>query len=340
MTANGTVPLQEAAIEEGTLFFLPLPLLLELLNLPRQSQDNPPEALDAPGYWSCHAQWQRLLDGGLFVHPAARDYWRQRLEEERRLTNQILAQQDSGLDRLRCLAHSPLATELGCPSAGERLRRHLRDIEETDALLENELLLETRLADAFALALRLAAWRVVDLSLEYWELLAEDGEQHEVLLERFLPNIDATNGQWNNPVEDYLVHLAALVDDCPEQQDDYSSLARLWAREGMDVQTREYQLDAWRQGRRRADARTVAGLMDAVLDRLLDGGSAGDMSLNRQLLCESFRFVESCAYLRRTLSQLGIAETMIGEIFAVYRSEYFRARAVLGRPLAEKDSEH
>lgn len=38
MTANGTVPLQEAAIEEGTLFFLPLPLLLELLNLPRQSR--------------------------------------------------------------------------------------------------------------------------------------------------------------------------------------------------------------------------------------------------------------------------------------------------------------
>ncbi|MFD2407030.1 hypothetical protein ACFSVK_17005 [Azorhizophilus paspali] len=80
--------------------------------------------------------------------------------------------------------------------------------------------------------------------------------------------------------------------------------------------------------------------MDAVLDRLLDGGAAGELSLNRQLLCESFHFVESCAYLRQTLSRLGMAETMIGEIFAVYRNEYLRARAVLGRPLAEKDSEH
>ncbi|WP_349617308.1 hypothetical protein [Azotobacter salinestris] len=333
MTAE-TVPLQEAVIE-GTLFFLPLPQLLELLNLPVQNPDKLPEALGDRGYWSCHAQWQQLLDGGLFSHSAARAYWRQRLEEERALACQILTQQESGLGRLRCLAHSALAGELGCPPAGERLRCQLQDTEETDALLESGLLLETRLADVFALALRLAAWRVVDLSLQHWELLAEGGEQDEVLLERFLPAFDNVSGHWNNPVEDYLAHLATLA-GCAEQEGECSGLARLWAGEDMDVRTREYLLGAWCQGRRRADARAVTGLMDAVLRRLLGVGEApGDLALNRQLLCESFRFVESCAYLQRTLGRLGMADAAVGEIFAVYHNEYRRARAALGRPLAE-----
>lgn len=337
MTADGNVPLPEALVEEGTLFFLPLPQLLALLNLP--AADAPPDASSGgAGYWPAHAQWQRLLADGLFAHPAAQDYWQQRLEEEHRLAGQILPQQDA-LARLRCLTLSPLAGELGCPPAGERLRRHLQEASETDALLESELLLETRLADVFAAALRLAAWRVVDLSLQHWELLSGDGEQDEVLLERFLPAFDAEGGQWSNPVEDYLAHLAGMLGcGCPEQPSDCSGLARVWAGERADAQAREHLLGAWRQGRRRADARTVAGLMNAVLRRLLGGGEGeapGDLALSRQLLCESFRFAESCAYLQRTLGRLGMADGAIAEIFAVYRSEYRRARAALGRPLAE-----
>ncbi|GAB3395575.1 hypothetical protein [Azotobacter armeniacus] len=339
MIADETVPLQEAVVE-GILFFLPLPQLLELLHLPGPAEPSElPVATGGP-YRSAHAQWQRLLADSLFTHPAARDYWQQRLEEERTLACQILPQLDSSLDRLRCLAQSSLATELGCPPAGERLRRHLQMLKasETDALLESDLLLETRLADVFAVPLRLAAWRVVDLSLQHWELLTQDGQQDEVLLEIFLPAFDAASGQWSNPVENYLAHLAALA-GCSEQRSDCSSLGRLWAGEGADVQTRERLLGAWRQGRRRADAHAVAGLMDAVLRRILgEGDEEGDLALNHQLLCESFRFAESCAYLQRTLSRLGMADGAITEIFAVYRAEYHRARAALGRPLA-KNSE-
>lgn len=337
MIADGTVPLQEAVIE-GTLFFLPLPKLLELLNLPV-----PGESGELPGtgpcYWSSHAQWQRLLAGDLFIHPAARDYWRQRLEEERILACQILSQLDSGLDRLRCLAYSPLATELGCPPAAERLRHYLREAAETDELLESDLLLEARLADVFAMAIRLAAWRVVDFSLQHWELLAQDGQQDEVLLETFLPAFDPLSGQWSNPVEGYLTHLATLA-GYPEQHPDCSSLGRLWAGEGTDAQAREHLLGAWRQGRRRADVHAVAGLMDAVLQKILgEGDEAGDLAPSRRLLCESFRFAESCAYLQRALSRLGMADEAIAEIFAVYRSEYRRARTALGRPLPEEDGE-
>lgn len=334
MTAGGTVPLQEAAVE-GTLFFLPLPQLLELLNLPLPAGPSEPSEASAP-YWPAHAQWQRLLADGLFEHPAARDYWQRRLEEERTLACQLLPELDSGLDKLRCLAHSPLATELGCPPAGERLRRHLQTPEiDADTLLESELVLESRLADVFAVALRLAAWRVVDLSLQHWEQLNQNGEQDEVLLETFLPTFDSASGQWSNPVEDYLAHLATLG-GCPEPQPNGSGLARLWAGEGANVLARERLLGDWREGRRRPTALALTGLMDAVLRRILGEGSGeGDLALNRQLLCESFRFAESCAYLQRTLSRLGMADGAIAEIFAVYRREYCRARAVLDRPLPE-----
>lgn len=333
MTAGENVPLP-GSVAEGMLFFLPLPQLLELLNLPpRSGPEQAPPSIEGSD-WPPHAQWRQLLADGLFAHPAARDYWQQRLDEERILACQVLPRQASSLDRLRCLTDSPLSLQLGCPQADARLREHLRDDADAEALLDSPLVIEARLADVFAAALRLAAWRVVDISLRHWELLAQDGQQDEVLLESFLPSLSAENGHWSNPVEGYLAHLAGLA-GCPEQQPHCSYLAQLWAEEDGDTWSRERQLYRWRQGRERADAWAVRELMQAILRRMLgEGCDESDLSLNQQLLCESFHFAESCAYLRRTLSRLGLVDTAITEIFAVYRSEYARARAALGRPLA------
>ena len=67
-------------------------------------------------------------------------------------------------------------------------------------LLEHPLVLQSRIADAHVVLIRLAAWRVVDLSLEHWDTLSQTGLEDVVLLENFLPALDPASGRWRAPL--------------------------------------------------------------------------------------------------------------------------------------------
>lgn len=338
MTEQKAAPAEDwqTSESEGSLLFLPLAHLLPLLNLDSLRRTSEPlyKGENDP-HWQPYAEWRELLATG-FKHPAARHYWQERLEEERTLACQVLPRIPATTERIRCFAESRLAEELGCPEARERLCNLLEQEADLPALLEHPLVLESRIADVHAVLIRLAAWRVVDLSLEHWEDLCQGGQQERVLLQCFLPNCDPLNGRWSNPLGQYLDHLARLS-GCPENGNAHRHLAALWAGKGKhSIHGSLRLLGSWRKGRGRPQTSAVRELIEAVLQDILAGEEAsGDPQLSARLLEESFRFAESCGYLQRTLSRHGVPDQVVAEIFAVYLPEYRKARAALGKPLAD-----
>ena len=325
----------QAPAEEGTLLFPPLAHLSELLNTDIRS------AVARSGvnfHRPLHAEWGSLLTTS-FKHPAARQFWQDRLEEDRELACRILPTISGAVEKFRCFIQSALSQELGCRSARMRLEQLLEQEWPERTLLEHPLVLQSRIADAHVVLIRLVAWRVVDLSLEHWDVLSQTGLEDVVLLENFLPALDPASGRWSAPLEEYLDHLA-LISGCPSSGNPDQHLAALWEKdsgEGQSPDCKRRLLEHWRWGQTRPTEDAIAALVKATLQAIFARESRiGDFQLNARLLKESFRFAESCGHLQRTLSRNAMPDQVISEIFSVYGTEYRRARAALGRPMTHK----
>lgn len=317
------------AEEKGTLLFPPLSHLAELLNIGHLS------APGGPGQ-SVQAEWRDLLNS-TFGSPVARHFWHDKLEEERALIHCILQSLPGTTEKIRCYVRSPLAMELGCPSTLKRLERLLEQGLPEERLLEHPLVIQARLADAHAVLIRLAAWRVVDLSLVHWDTLQQTGHQERVLLQHFLPVHNTRTGHWSNPLAVHLDQLARLC-GCPPEESPTLYLADLWQRslrEEAMPSGKQTLLEHWRAGLARPKKNTVSELLNVVVRTLLEReGKANASPLNIQCLTESFHFAEGCSYLRKALTRHALPNRVISDVFAIYQPEYHKARTILGHPLA------
>lgn len=336
MTREETVQTEnwQALVEEGPLLFPPLVHLSELLNIDIRSETS---RAGMNTHRPLHTEWRDLLTAS-FKHPAARQFWQARLEEDRELACRILPTISGTVEKFRCFMQSDLSKALGCPSARMRLEQLLGQALPERTLLAHPLVLQSRIADVHAVMIRLAAWRVVDLSLEHWDTLSQTGQENEVLLQNFLSTLDAASGRWSTPLGEYLDHLA-LISGCPSNENPDQHLATLWETDGGEGQSPDCKrrlLEHWRRGRARPTADAIATLAKAALQGIFARESRiGDFQLNARLLKESFRFAESCGHLQRTLSRNAVPDQVISEIFSVYPTEYRKARAALGRPLVD-----
>ena len=281
--------------------------------------------------WQPYHEWVGFLEAANFNSPQTKEYWLERIEEERTLACSVLPSIPDYPEKIIAINTSELSRKIGSFSA-RKIFGSLTDKNNQPNALESQEFIEAKIADTFTVLIRFGAWLVADRVFENWEDMEREGLSDVVILQEIIPVFDTDTGDWIRPLQVFLDKLAILT-GCPEGTSTSVHLGKIWEEAlGAEPMSKQRLIRYWMDAAPgKPDKSSVEGLMAVLLPHIR---SKSTFWHDRKLLTDTFRFAWVCHHIRTLLTKQGLPNELVSEVFSVYGSEYRRARAALGKPLS------
>ncbi|HGQ7391402.1 TPA: hypothetical protein ACL1SG_001157, partial [Pseudomonas aeruginosa] len=141
------------------------------------------EFLDLDYVWPPGNEWAGLFASGFFSQDISKKFWIGFVKEAMHL-NAIELHPDLGrLRQWEVYAHSSTVNRFGCPAMRDALFERLAVLSSDGEAELDSMLDRAHVADTFAVLIRLLAWCVADLTIEFWEQIEQDGMAHDIPLQ-------------------------------------------------------------------------------------------------------------------------------------------------------------
>ncbi|WP_095124614.1 hypothetical protein [Pseudomonas sp. Irchel s3a12] len=279
--------------------------------------------------WQSELEWKGFLSGEVFKDQRSIDYWTTWLVEDKKLGCEVLPARTSIEEKIRAIACSTLTLKLGC--AGSAARMSAYEWNNDPQQLNTPIFEHNRIADFFAVIVRVSAWVVAEISVREWENLVAAKLENEILLKSVIPRFDEHDKNWTRPIAEQLRSLAV---DAGFHGNGRASafLGEILAKRYMDISDKQRTLRRWEElhpGKPRDSV--LEGLLESVRHLLnKHGGLWSSVSAHNR----KFRFAWLNAVLLREMMQKDLPWWHIREVFDAFEEEFRKARALLGRPLS------
>lgn len=293
--------------------------------------------------WLTGKAWIGLFSGGLFQNQTTKAFWVQFVSDATVLNAETL-RADQGMEEIwQHYASSPLVSRFGCTALRERFPVDSAQMDDNQESSEQTI---TRYlaADALTVLLRILAWYVADIIVEYfWDAVEQDEMSEMIPFECVIPAYDVLRGEWSNPMLGALEHLGKLC-GWQRKQKVTTYLGNRWAISsdtgGVDGPARVKLLRYWVQAKKgRPKFQTFLGLVLAVTEespRLKDADAEG-RAYDAWIQASVLRLGETLALVRSHLTHIGLTHNQVSSVMSAYAQEYRFARAALGRPMLSRD---
>lgn len=295
------------------------------------------EFLDLEYHWPPGNEWAGLFASNFFSQDISKNFWISFVKEVMHL-NAIELHPDLGrLRQWEVYAHSPTVKRYGCPAMREALFERLAVLPSDHAAEFDPMLDRAHVADTFAVLMRLLAWCVADLTIEFWEQIEQDGMAHDIPLQELMPVFDEVAQEWSNPMQSALDRLAKMA-GWQQEQKATRYLGQLWGREGREngVESRIRLLRYWVQLKKgRPDFKTFLGLSRVVAAEKLRSADSdkGGMEQFAWYQAVILRVAETLSLVRLDLSSKGYVTSELSQLMSIYQQEFRTARDLLGKPI-------
>lgn len=284
---------------------------------------------DAADIWQAEREWTGVFHSGIFKDPRSLTYWRRWLDLDKELGCEVLPLCTSMAQRIDAITSSTLASELGCPSSVLWLQEASAEHHDP-AFIHSQIFGHSRIADLFAVIVRMSAWVVAEATARDWPAVQANHAESDVLLLPLVPRFDAQTGQWSRPIAEQLGKLAF---ECGHRSDGTASafLGRVWAGEHRDIPDKQRTLRNWEHADpvRPSEASLDDLLMTLKPDLARHAALWSDATAQRA----RFKFAWLNVALLRYMQKQNMEACHIQEVFDVFEAEYRKARANLGRPM-------
>lgn len=295
------------------------------------------EFLDLDYLWPPGNEWAGLLASDFFSQDVSKKFWIAFVKEAMHL-NAIELHLDLGrLTRWKVYAHSPTVNRFGCPAMREALIARLAVLSSDKEAELDPVLDRAHVADTFAVLMRLLAWCVADLTIEFWEQIEQDGMTHDIPLQELIPVFDEVAQEWSIPMQSALDRLAKMA-GWQQEQKATRYLGQLWGREGdvNGVDSRMRLLRYWvKLEKGRPDFKSFLELSRVIAAEKLRSSDAdkGGMEQFAWYQAVILRVAETLSLVRSGLSRRGYSTSELSELMSIYRQEFCAARDLLGKPI-------
>lgn len=295
------------------------------------------EFLDLDYLWPPGNEWAGLFASNFFSQAISKKFWIGFVKEAMHL-NAIELHPDAGrLRQWEVYAHSPMVKRYGFSAMREALFERLAVLSSDKEAELDPMLDRAHVADTFAVLMRLLAWCVADLTIEFWEQVERDGMVHVIPLQELIPAFDEVAQEWSNPMQAALDRLAGMA-GWQQEQKSTRFLGQLWGSEGdvNGVDSRIRLLRYWvKLEKGRPDFKSFLGLSGVVAAEKLraeDLDPAGK-ELFAWYQAVILRFAETLSRVRVDLSSRGYSSVELSVLMSIYQSEFCIARDLLGKPV-------
>lgn len=295
------------------------------------------EFLDLDYLWPPGNEWAGLFASGFFSQEVSKKFWIGFVKEAMHLNAIELHPVVGRLRQWEVYAHSPTVDRFGCPAMREALIERLGALSsdkeaELDAMLDRVLV-----ADTFAVLMRLLAWCVADLTIEFWEQVEQDGMAHDIPLQELIPAFDEVALEWSNPMQSALDRLARMA-GWQQEQKATRFLGQLWGGEGgaNGIESRIRLRRYWVQLKKgRPDFKSFLGLSRLVAAEKLRALKADKDGIEQFAWYQAviLRVAEALSRVRLGLSSKGYSISELSELMSIYQKEFRTARDLLGKPI-------
>ncbi|XLY86437.1 hypothetical protein ACK8QS_12730 [Ectopseudomonas mendocina] len=295
------------------------------------------EFLDLDYLWPSGNEWAGLFASDFFSQDISKKFWISFVKEAMHL-NAIELHPDQGrLRQWQVYAHSPIVKRYGCPAMRESLFERLVVLSSDKEAELDPVLDRAHVADTFAVLMRLLAWCVADLTIEFWEQIEQDGMTHDIPLQELIPAFDEVAKDWSSPMQSALDRLAKMA-GWQQEQKATRFLGQLWGRDGgvNGVDSRIRLLRYWvKLEKGRPDFKSFLELSRVIAAEKLRSSDAdkGDMEQFAWYQAVILRVAETLSLVRLGLSSKGYLTSELSELMSIYQQEFRTARDLMGKPL-------
>lgn len=296
------------------------------------------EFLDLDYLWPPGNEWAGLFASNFFSQAISKKFWIGFVKEAMHL-NAIELHPDAGrLRQWELYAHSPTVNRYGCPAMREALFQRIAVLSSDKEAELDPTLDHVHVVDTFAVLMRLLAWCVADLTIEFWEQVEQDGMAHDIPLQELIPAFDEVAQEWSNPMQSALDRLAKMA-GWQQEQKATRFLGQLWGREGgvNGVDSRIRLLRYWVQLKKgRPEFKSFFELSRVVAAEKFRAAEAEKRGMEQFSWYQAviLRVAETLSHVRLGLSRKGYSTSELSELMSIYQQEFRTARDLLGKPMA------
>ncbi|KAA5679873.1 hypothetical protein F3G60_11105 [Pseudomonas aeruginosa] len=295
------------------------------------------EFLDLDYLWPPGNEWAGLFASNFFSQAISKKFWIGFVKEAMHL-NAIELHPDAGrLRQWEVYAHSPTVNRYGCPAMREALFQRIAVLSSDKEAELDPTLDHVHVVDTFAVLMRLLAWCVADLTIEFWEQVEQDGMAHDIPLQELIPAFDEVAQEWSNPMQSALDRLAKMA-GWQQEQKATRFLGQLWGREGgvNGVDSRIRLLRYWVQlNKGRPEFKSFFELSRVVAAEKFRAAEADKRGIEQFAWYQAviLRVAETLSHVRLGLSRKGYSTSELSELMSIYQQEFRTARDFLGKPM-------
>lgn len=295
------------------------------------------EFLDLDYLWPPGNEWAGLFANDFFSQDISKKFWIGFVKEAMHL-NAIELHPDLGrLRQWEAYAHSSTVNRFGCPAMRETFFERLAVLTSDKEAEDDSVLDRAHVVDTFAVLMRLLAWCVADLTIEFWEQIEQDGMAHDIPLQELIPVFDEVAQEWSVPMQSALDRLARIA-GWQQEQKATRFLGQLWGREfGVNgVESRMRLLRYWvRLSKGRPDFKSFLELSRVVASEKLRSAAADKHGIEQFAWYQAviLRVAEALSLVRLGLSRKGYLASELSGLMSIYQQEFLAARGMLGKPI-------
>ncbi|HBP5530671.1 hypothetical protein I5I61_22610 [Pseudomonas nitroreducens] len=295
------------------------------------------EFLDLDYLWPPGNEWAGLFASDFFSQDISKKFWIGFVKEAMHL-NAIELHPDLGrLRQWEVYAHSPTVNRYGCPAMREALFQRIAVLSSDKEAELDPTLDHVHVVDTFAVLMRLLAWCVADLTIEFWEQVEQDEMAHDIPLQELIPAFDEVAKDWSSPMQSALDRLAKMA-GWQQEQKATRFLGQLWGRDGgvNGVDSRIRLLRYWvKLEKGRPDFKSFLELSRVIAAEKLRSSDAdkGGMEQFAWYQAVILRVAETLSHVRLGLSRKGYSTSELSVLMSIYQQEFRTARDLLGKPI-------
>jgi len=295
------------------------------------------EFLDLDYLWPPGNEWAGLFASNFFSQDISKKFWIGFVKEAMHLNAIELHPNVGRLRQWEVYAHSPTVNRYGCPAMREALFQRIAVLSSDKEAELDPTLDHVHVVDTFAVLIRLLAWCVADLTIEFWAQVEQDGMANDIPLQELIPAFDDVAQEWSSPMQSALDRLAKMA-GWQQKQKATRFLGQLWGREGGvdSVESRMRLLRYWVQLKKgRPDFKTFLGLSRVIAAEKLRSADVDKDAMEHFAWYQAviLRVAETLMLVRLDLSKKGYTTAELSGLMSIYQQEFRTARDLLGKPI-------
>ena len=294
------------------------------------------EFLDLDYLWPPGNEWAGLFASNFFSQDVSKKFWIGFVKEAMHLNALELHPDVGRLRQWEAYAYSSTVNRFGCPAMRKALFERLAVLSSDHAAEFDPMLDRAHVADTFAVLMRLLAWCVADLTIEFWEQIEQDGMAHDIPLQELMPVFDEVAQEWSIPMQSALDRLATMA-GWQQEQKSTRFLGLLWERDGRaDANSHIRSLRDWVQLKKgRPEFKSFLRLSRMVTAEKLRSAKADKSGMEQFAWYQAviLRVAETLSLVRLGLSRKGYSTSELSELMSIYQQEFRTARDLLGKPI-------